>query len=90
MKRAIDEDVDVIGYLHWSLMDNYEWTEGFGEKGKFGLFKIDFNHSNLDKKYERNFTHSAAVFKFLINKIEKSTDKKDFSNILLQAREKFT
>jgi beta-glucosidase len=90
MKRAIDEDVDVIGYLHWSLMDNYEWTEGFGENGKFGLFKIDFNHSNLDKKYERNFTHSAAVFKFLINRIGKSTEKKDFSNILLEAREKFT
>jgi len=29
----------VHGYLHWSLLDNYEWLDGFGPK--FGLYEVD-------------------------------------------------
>ena len=90
VKRAIDKDVDVIGYLHWSFMDNYEWHEGFNEKGKFGLFKINFKDNDKNKKYERIFTQGAAVFEFLIEKIGYGIDKQEFSNIFLMAREKFT
>ena len=90
VKRAVDEDVDVIGYLHWSLMDNYEWNEGFNEKGKFGLFSIDFKNKYLNTKYERNFTNGAAAYQFLIKNIGYGNNKKEFSNIILMAREQFT
>ena len=40
LDRAINEDkVDVRGYFHWSLTDNYEWTKGFSMK--FGLYSVD-------------------------------------------------
>ena len=38
--KAIQDGVDVRGYFHWSLMDNYEWAEGFTKR--FGLIEINY------------------------------------------------
>ena len=40
MSRAHDEGVELLGYLHWSLLDNFEWDKGYWPR--FGLMEIDY------------------------------------------------
>ena len=40
LRRAIADGVDVRGYFQWSIMDNYEWAEGFALR--FGLVYLDY------------------------------------------------
>ncbi|TMQ48980.1 MAG: glycosyl hydrolase family protein [Candidatus Eisenbacteria bacterium] len=38
--RAVAEGIPLVGYLHWSLLDNYEWADGF--TARFGLVAADY------------------------------------------------
>ena len=65
--RAIQEGVDVKGYLYWSLLDNFEWDKGF--KPRFGL--IEINYKNLERKARTSAFEYAKIIKengFYINK----------------------
>jgi beta-glucosidase len=42
LERAIAAGVDVSAYFHWSIMDNFEWAEGFKER--FGLIYVDYSN----------------------------------------------
>ncbi len=40
VRHARETGLDVRGYFHWSLLDNFEWLEGFAPR--FGLFEVDY------------------------------------------------
>jgi beta-glucosidase len=42
--RAIREGVDVRGYFHWSLLDNFEFPEMRGFWPRFGLVEVDYKN----------------------------------------------
>jgi len=40
LARAMRDGIDIRGYFHWSLLDNFEWGEGY--KQRFGLIHVDY------------------------------------------------
>ena len=40
LKRAADEGCPVLGYMAWSIFDNFEWALGFDKR--FGLVYVDY------------------------------------------------
>jgi len=55
LQRAVNEGIPVKGYYHWSLLDNFEWAEGF--EPRFGLYKMNY------KTLSRTPTAGAEMFK---------------------------
>ncbi|WP_295638446.1 family 1 glycosylhydrolase [Novosphingobium sp.] len=53
LHAAMDKGVPVLGYIHWSLLDNFEWV--FGYDPKFGLASVDRT------TFQRKFKPSASV-----------------------------
>ena len=56
---AMDEGIRVLGYFHWSLLDNFEWAEGYAYR--FGLYSVDF------ETFERTPGPAVEEFRRLIN-----------------------
>ena len=57
--RAIGQGVKVIGYIYWSLIDNFEWDKGFVPR--FGLVHVDYQ--NYKRTIKSSAMKLAEVFK---------------------------
>jgi beta-glucosidase len=53
LQRATSEGVPVLGYFLWSLMDNFEWSDGFEKR--FGLYRVDFETRRRTPKLSASF-----------------------------------
>ena len=58
LAKAIREGIPVLGYQYWSLMDNFEWLEGYD--ARFGLIYVDYESK---KRYLKD---SAYYYKDII------------------------
>jgi beta-glucosidase len=58
LRRMWQQGYDVRGYFHWSLVDNYEWTEGW--RLRFGLYALD------EQTQQRTARPSAELYRQII------------------------
>lgn len=69
--KSMKKGIKIIGYMHWSLMDNFEWIEGTSMK--FGLYKTDYNNhlmmlrnsGEIYSKIAKNNAISETFLKFI-------------------------
>lgn len=61
LQRAMKNGVELIGYIHWSLLDNFEWDKG--RWPRFGLAAVDY------RTMKRTLRPSANWFADVIKKI---------------------
>ncbi|KAE8742663.1 lactase-phlorizin hydrolase-like [Frankliniella occidentalis] len=52
IRTATEENVNIMGYLAWSLIDTYEWTANFGRK--FGLVHVDYENGSLNRTLKKS------------------------------------
>jgi beta-glucosidase len=68
--RAMREDasppVNILGYIHWSIADNFEWQYNYDPHARFGLFTVDREHSDSDGHFLRHLTEGAVAMQYLI------------------------
>jgi beta-glucosidase/6-phospho-beta-glucosidase/beta-galactosidase len=61
LQRAVEQEgVEILGYYHWSLLDNFEWAEGYEKR--FGLLHVDFE----DPLRPRTRTRGAEAYMAVI------------------------
>ncbi len=57
-RQAIADGVEALGYFHWTLLDNFEWNEGYSQR--FGIIYVNF------ETQERTLKDSALWYKEII------------------------
>lgn len=76
---AIEDGCNVQGYVAWSLMDSYEWKDGFSVR--FGMFHVDFNSPNKT----RTAKMSAKVYSHIIATNSVDRDYQPKPDVLIKA-----
>jgi beta-glucosidase len=69
VQRAMRDGVNIIGYLHWSLLDNWELAENYRPESRFGLFHVERDPSDPQRclsTCHRTLTEGALAYRQII------------------------
>lgn len=64
LSEVLKEGYDVRGYYFWSLLDNFEWLEGYDKR--FGLFQVDY------KTFKRTLNKGSLEYQKVIRRFSKN------------------
>ncbi len=76
IQNAIKKKIPVLGYIHWTLTDNFEWSDGYCPK--FGLVRVDRENNLKRVKRESFYVYKDIISRKLIDKSK--IQKSYFSN----------
>jgi beta-glucosidase len=62
--EAMKKGINVIGYCYWTLVDNYEWQDGWDQK--FGLHALDSNGDRIARASAKLFTQMCVQRRFVL------------------------
>ncbi len=62
--RALKEGINVKGYFVWSLLDNFEWTEGYNKR--FGLVRVNYSNQKRTIKLSGEFYRDVIKLRKLL------------------------
>ena len=77
VQRAIADGATVLGYMHWSLMDNWELQSNYTKESQFGLYHIDSGNMTYQERstlsLHRELTDGALAYQQIIGE-SRATD----------------
>ncbi|WP_235364897.1 glycoside hydrolase family 1 protein [Sphingomonas sp. ERG5] len=59
VRKCLDDGIDVHSFIQWSLLDNFEWTRGYGER--FGL--VEVNYETFERTPKPSAYHLGGIAK---------------------------
>lgn len=63
LQRSLEAGIDLRGYLHWSLLDNFEWDKG--KWPRFGL--VEVNYETMERKVKKSARRYSDFIKKVSN-----------------------
>ncbi|OAS89263.1 glycoside hydrolase family 1 protein [Metabacillus litoralis] len=66
VQSCLNEGIDIIGYLHWSTFDNFEWNSGYSMQ--FGLIEVDRTTQERKVKESARYLGRIAQMNALVTK----------------------
>lgn len=80
--RALGEGIDVLGYIHWSLIDNWEWDYDYLPKARFGLYTANRTGPGCGGiQPPRKKTRGAEAFEYVAHKGRIGSAKSIFGTV---------